>query len=406
MGVNSPAAVNSRNQSSSDIGLQNREGIDYSKARTGNNTKALRGLTYQAGQLTMLNAAGTAEPATYITFEPNTLPKSMPLGQAGMAVAERYGYGRLQKVLEKIYPELKAFPGGGGTQLMGLIETELNYYGGTNFTTIADNPDFNYKGTKTFLEYLQERADGAISISDIQTRTTVNYTGKKTAFDVFKNMTNQLLGMNPSKKDFEEYYSELNNKESQYKSTTTSGDTFTRTTGEQFDINNFTMQYIVKRLDYNQDLKGVAGQTQNLVGQLAKAYGLEGKVSSDKQIKYIKGMLNGKMQQDDVADALRQQASIAYSAFAQDLKDNPQLTLADVMDQYLGVYANTFEVGGNDISISDVAKFATTAEGSKRTTWDFEKQLRGDKRFNYTKQANQEATNMAISFAKSFGVDV
>jgi hypothetical protein len=411
MGVNSPTAPgNYLDQTGYDAGLSNRAGINTRGSATAAaiaNAASLRGLIYQNGQLIINNAAGSPEPATYITFEPDTAPKAMAIGSAGIAVAQKYGYDKLQKLLVKLYPSLAAFPGGASTELMKAVETELNQYGGSNMIAVTKTADGDFTGTKTFIQWLKERANGLNADGDgSKPLVTVNYTGKKTAFDVFKNMTNQLLGMNPTKKDFEDYYNELHNKEGQYKDVTTSGGTFTRNVNEQFDIQDFTMRYIVKRLDYNKDLKGVAGQTQNLIGQLAKAYGLEGKITSDKQIKFIKGMLTGKMQQDDVADALRQQASIAYSAFAQDLKDNPQLTLADVMDQYMSVYANTFELGGNEIAISDVAKFATGPEGAKRTTWDFEKELRGDKRFSYTKRANEEAQNMAVSFAKSFGVEI
>jgi hypothetical protein len=341
----------------------------------------------------------------YIAWNNGTKPVGYVYQDATRALVDKYG-DTLWKTIGDTFNLPKELLGD-GTYHAKLTEA-LNGYSVYNYFRSVASPDGSNSQTITFPEYLRKLKAGGLGADDgPKTATSISYTGRQTAWDNFKSATRDLLGINPTKDDFEKFYKELNQRESKYKTIVTASDTFRKETGEQLNVNDFTIDYIVKNmLKGKQDLKGQAGQAQNFIGQLSKAYGLEGRMSITNQTNLIKGMLTGKTKQEDVQDALRRRAKIAYGAFAEDIDKNPDMTLADIMDQYLAVYSDTFEVGGNEISIAEAAKFATGENGTKRTVWDFQKELRADKRFGYTKKANEEASNVALSFARAFGVNV
>jgi hypothetical protein len=341
----------------------------------------------------------------YITWNSGTKPTGYLYQDARKALIDKYG-DTLWKTIGDTFNLPKEMIGD-GTYEAKLIEI-INAYSIYNYNRSIASPDGSNSLTVTLPEYLRMlKAGGLTGDGGPKTATSISYTGRQTAWDNFKSATRDLLGMNPSKEEFEKFYKELSQRESKYKTIVTASDTFRKETNEQLNVSDFTIDYIVKNmLESKKDLKGQAGQAQNFIGQLSKSYGLEGRMSITNKTNLIKGMLTGKTKQEDVQDALRRRAKIAYGAFAEDIDKNPDMTLADIMDQYLAVYSDTFEVGGNEISIAEAAKFATGEDGAKRTVWDFQKQLRADKRFGYTKKANEEASNVALSFARAFGVNI
>jgi hypothetical protein len=362
------------------------------------------GITFsrEENQLNILRR-GQPTAAAFIAWSKGAMPEASLIGKGQDQILKTYGADKVFKALEKVYPELKG-TGFGGTSYTAALSEVLNNYSMAQYFAVIRSPEGSTKETETFLEFLNglsagEGAGGGPTYD-------VNITGRETAWQNYKATARDLLGINPTKADFEDYLKKLNAKERQFVSmTSTSGNT-TTTRNEQFDPTQFTLNHILERANLSGDLKGAAGQYQNWLNQTAKAFGLEGKLDSRAVGNQLKNLLTGKRKQEDIQDSFRKRAKLLYGAFAEDIDENPELTLAEIMETYIGQYANTFEVGDNEIDIADVAKFATAPDGKKLSTWDFQKQLRGDKRFGYTKQANKEATDMALSFARAFGVNV
>jgi hypothetical protein len=347
---------------------------------------------------------GTVTELLYIASRNDSQPEYKNFLDGIKHLKDTYGK-QLWTMIKDAVPNLGGVAGD-AVQENALLTLARNYaiY---NFNAVGMAPNLSHQGSLTFKDFLQRYKNGLIEDPEVTTKSFTNYTGRKTAFDSFKTTVQDLLGIDPTKQDFEKFYKELNSKERSYVTTQTSGKSFATTKEEQLSVERFTLEYIVKNmLETKKDLRGSAGQIQNQIGQLSKQYGLEDKLPVNTTVKFLKGMLLGKNKEADIMDAMRKRAKVAYGAFAEDLDDNPDMTLAEIMDQYIGTYSNTLEVGSNELSISDVAKFATGKDNKKLGLWDFQKQLRADKRFSYTKQANQEAANLALSFAKAFGVNL
>ena len=107
---------------------------------------------------------------------------------------------------------------------------------------------------------------------------------------------------------------------------------------------------------------------------------------------------------EDYQEVIRKQARNVYSAWAPEMDDNPDMSFAELISPYTKQYQDTLEISG-PVDIADVAKLAI-ADGKKMSAFDYQKALRNDTRWGYTKQANTEAADLAKSFAKAFGVNV
>lgn len=229
-------------------------------------------------------------------------------------------------------------------------------------------------------------------------------TGRNSAKDTFRNIVNQLTGKNPSKADFDEFYKDLVDKQEKYINRQ-EGRKNQRITQSPFQLENFTLRYIVKRLDINGDMSGQVGAIQDLVDQAAKDYGLSSVVGTSTKIKLIKGLLNGKFQEKDLDDTLRDLARSTYSAFADDIDKNPNISFQDIISPYVQTYNNLLEKSGIDTDIAKVIGMATK-EGKKLTLNEFQQMLKKSEEYQSTSRAKADAANLATSFARAFGVNV
>jgi len=259
--------------------------------------------------------------------------------------------------------------------------------------------------TLSLLDYLKQAPSGSGS-SGPKTTTSVNYTLKESAWNLYRSSYEQLTGRKANPKLFEEYYEKLRKEEGKYVSKTTRGEgTYVSTTG-QLDVNDFTLRYLINNVKLEGDLKGKLGENQIAIKAMIDESGLTGKIGPAAQAKYLKQLAKGQMTETDINNILRQKAASVYSAFADDIENKPGLTVKDILDPYTQRYAAYLELDQGSIDYAEVAKMATTADSKKIGLWDFERSLKKDQRYRYTKQAASEAQDLATSFARAFGVNV
>jgi hypothetical protein len=272
-----------------------------------------------------------------------------------------------------------------------------------NFQQTHSDPNGQGK-TLSLLDYLKKNPTGTGGGS--KTSTSVSYTLKEAAWNLYRSSYEQLTGRKANSNLFDEYYDKLHKEEGKFVNTGTRANGNTVSTGGQLDINDFTLRYLINNVELEGNLKGKLGENQIAIQRMIDESGLAGKVSADAQAKYLKQLAKGQMTENDVNNILRQKAASVYSAFADDIEGKPGLTVKDILDPYTQRYSAYLELDAGSVDYAEVAKMATGQDAKKIGLWDFERSLKKDDRYSYTKQAASEAQDLARSFARAFGVNV
>jgi hypothetical protein len=286
-----------------------------------------------------------------------------------------------------------------------LLKEAIKQTTATNWYAQEQAPGSSRGKQISILDWLNKYiADGGSSGGADAITSEVSYTQKQTAWDLFKSTSQDLMNAVPSRDDFEDFYKKLHTKEGKYITSWKDVGTRRYRNDAKFDPAEFTLDYLVKQIDKNTKLKGQAGQAKRALDQLVSNNGLDGFISSKTKVKFLKDILMQDKSIEDYQEVIRKQARNVYSQWASDMDDNPDMSFADIIAPYAKQYQDTLEING-PVDIADVAKTAASG-GTKLSPFEYQKALRDDSRWGYTKQANTEAADLAKSFAKAFGVNV
>lgn len=143
--------------------------------------------------------------------------------------------------------------------------------------------------------------------------------------------------------------------------------------------------------------------------KIAKAYNYKPVDLDDQIVSAVTGKTYAPTGTVITADSLRQNAQRAAKATYFHLSDqiDSGLTLEDIFSPYQDLAARVLEKSPNEISLND--PLFTAAFGDKQngqpTLADWERMLKSDQRYGYqyTATANRDATNLALTIAKTFG---
>jgi hypothetical protein len=218
-----------------------------------------------------------------------------------------------------------------------------------------------------------------------------------------------LIGRVPTDEEYKDYVKKLNRMERKYASTVVQGTGTQTTYRKDFDPDAFTVKYILSKTDLNVDLNKEFGVAQDTVNQLLSDNGVTGNITPAKKNKLIKQFITRELSPDALQAEINDIAKNAYGAFADLLDAKPGLSLNQVANDWIGTYANMLEINPNIVDIKDALSKASVSQNgvySRLSLADYEKALRKDERYQYTKRASDEAQNLAYAFAKAFGVNV
>jgi len=121
----------------------------------------------------------------------------------------------------------------------------------------------------------------------------------------------------------------------------------------------------------------------------------------------VEAALTGGSSPDDVLRLAREKAKVMYPHLAKSI--DAGLSLEELASDYKQVAARTLELDPSQIDMGGIYNVAIkSGEGGKErmlSTSEWETLLRTDSKFKYsfTKQANQDATNIGLSIARAFG---
>jgi hypothetical protein len=149
---------------------------------------------------------------------------------------------------------------------------------------------------------------------------------------------------------------------------------------------------------------GTLGSTLEKVKNQAYMYGIKIDSALEKEINYSLLDPNDGRDANYWLFSVKQQAmdSPTYKPFAESLKAGR--SLYEVTNNYRQQMANLLEVDSTLITWDDLmGKVVDNTTGNARTFADFTKQVKQDQLWQYTKNAKETYSNMALDLAKTFG---
>jgi hypothetical protein len=104
----------------------------------------------------------------------------------------------------------------------------------------------------------------------------------------------------------------------------------------------------------------------------------------------------------DIASIFRKVASVSQPKAIADLL-NSGTDLETIYQPYKSAMAQILELNPNDISITDPALTKAISGDKTMTSYEFQRELRKDARWQYTNNAREEVSNLALKVLKDFG---
>jgi len=148
--------------------------------------------------------------------------------------------------------------------------------------------------------------------------------------------------------------------------------------------------------------KGAAGKAVTALTKVAAANGLDLQKAFGSNLPGWLEAINKGESIDTFAKQIREVAKIGMPEKVAKLIDQG-IDLDTIYSPYKNIMANTLEINPETISIDDpTLRSAITAE-SEVPLYQFERQLRGDNRWQYTNQAKSEVANATQQILKDFG---
>lgn len=164
-------------------------------------------------------------------------------------------------------------------------------------------------------------------------------------------------------------------------------------------------------VDYEKMLKrdsigGTAAETKVQLESLAANYGL--KLGDQWKARQLAKIMSGDDTMAGVQQRVQEMAMREYKAFADRIAGGE--TVTEIADPYVSRYAELLEVNPNSVKLDDdliqraMKQTGPDGKAAAMDLYTFEKEVRKDTRWQYTKNARQEVANVAADLMKQFGV--
>jgi hypothetical protein len=238
-------------------------------------------------------------------------------------------------------------------------------------------------------------------------RKYVTYTDPAKARRDLNSEMRSYLGRDATEKEVKDYISKLSSAQSKNPSiSSASGDTqVTRQSG--FDEEDFLLRYVVAKTDFKKLKTGEARTALDKIKLLANDFGVLDNIAPSERRKLAKQYLLQKVDDAALYQKMADISKSAYPAFAGMLQPNE--TLRQALGNFVGTYAGLLEVDESDVNLKDVASKATmniNGEYKPLSLFEYEKVIRKDPKYQYTKRAHQEAADFGKAFARAMGVNL
>lgn len=150
---------------------------------------------------------------------------------------------------------------------------------------------------------------------------------------------------------------------------------------------------------------GQALQDYQAIQNIAKANGFQiSDILPDgaSEVQVLQGLAKGTIDPNRLAQDARKLAAQGQPQYVRDLLGQGY-NLDQVYAPYKQVMSNILEVNPDEIDLNDQTLRAAITDKGDMNLYDFKKVLRQDKRWQYTEQAREDVSNVALTVLRDFG---
>lgn len=243
-------------------------------------------------------------------------------------------------------------------------------------------------------------ATGA-SGSSTKTSGSIQITGPVNARSAFDALSRKYTGTKASDVDFADAYNKLVQAQTaapvQYTTQKINGKYYSVQVSDGVDAGEFFEQYLFNKINFGSDqIGGAVGEQISSVKQLSKIY--DSSLTTAETGNFARGLLEGTLTANDVKKTLAERAKAKYKALADRI--NEDVSVFDLANDYISQKANVLEVDPDTLGINDVS---VAFSGDKLMNMsEFITLQKKDPRYQYTKQARNDAAAFATNLASVF----
>ena len=262
-------------------------------------------------------------------------------------------------------------------------------------------------GTVDFYEAQNSKGLAESLAGKGSTRSYVTYTDPAKARRDLNSEMRSYLGRDATEKEVKDYITKLNRAQAKNPSVSSMAGSTQVTRQSGFDEEDFLLRYVVAKVDFKILKTGEARTALDKIKLLANDFGVMDNLAPSERRKLAKQYLLKKVDDNTLYQKMSDIAKSAYPAFANMIQPNE--TLRQSLANYVGTYAGLLELDESDVSLKDVASKATANINGvyqPLSLFEYEKAVRKDARYQYTKRAHQEAADFGKAFARAMGVSL
>lgn len=236
-------------------------------------------------------------------------------------------------------------------------------------------------------------------------QVSYNLTSREDARATFRKAMTELYGYYDPKA-FTVFYTQLQKLEKRYATRSGGRSGSSTQTSYQFNPNLFLEEYLqglAPAVIASGKFGGAARQTIDELSAFADNMGLN--YGPQVFAKDMQSIIAGQKTAEEIFNSYRESAAQLYSGFADRLRQNPKLTLKDLASPYINTMASLLEVDPNTISVTNPVLQGAIAkvDGTIKPISEFVKDVKSMDAWKFTKNAKEEAVDLANSFKRAFG---
>lgn len=230
---------------------------------------------------------------------------------------------------------------------------------------------------------------------------SLQITGPQKARETFDALSRKYVGAKGNDAEFADAYNKLVKAQTaapvKYGTQVINGKTYSVQISDGVDAKEFFESYLFSKINFGSDeIGGAVGETISTVKQLGKLYGA--KLSTSESGEFAKGLLDGSMNASNIKKVFADRARAKYKALGDRVNEN--VSVFDVVSDYISAKASTLELDADTLSIDDVAE--AISGDSLMNMSEFIYKQKQDPRYQYTTQARNDAASFATNLAQVF----
>jgi hypothetical protein len=234
---------------------------------------------------------------------------------------------------------------------------------------------------------------------------SLQITGPQKARQTFDALSRKYIGAQASDVDFADAYNKLVKAQTaapvKYGTQVINGKTYSVQISDGVDAQDFFESYLFSKINFGSDeIGGAVGQSVAAVKEIGRIYGA--KLSTAESGEFAKGLLDGSMNASNIKKVFADRARAKYKALADRVNEN--VSVYDLVSDYISAKASTLEIDADTLGIDDVAD--AISGDSLMNMSEFIYKQKQDPRYQFTTQARNDAASFATNLASVFRTGV